>query len=128
MECPICFHHYDDLRFDCNFCNQQICLTCFASLTKEECPFCRTPLYDSSSNFENVMSHSYPPTRLPVLFNDDLETSTSRILKRQLRREHKRQAHERQQQINAQLSRIHNRQQKKSRQERRNDLLFDFEP
>lgn len=138
MECLICFEQYNDVleRYECSMCTKCMCLGCFASLKKEECPFCRASLCASSTETEAVrstddghwseesslqqtlptFSQSYPPLYTPMwspteTFDEQTgEWRQSRILTRQLRRERKRMDHEQQQLRNAELSRLHNRQ------------------
>ena len=147
MECPICFEQYSDASV-CATCETSMCLHCLASLKKEECPFCRQPFFASSSEAvtndgvtANVptFSQSYPPTTttnpyhhhaslLPAdLLDETGEWRRSRILTRQLRRERKRMDHELQQIRNAELSRLHNRQQRSKRGKNQNQMIFDME-
>lgn len=147
------------IRYECGTCETNICLHCLASLKKEECPFCRATFQSSSSETgtndgvatsssmtsqHEGMSQSYPPSvtmsqSLPVytsmwsheqILGDDGEWRRSRILTRQLRRERKRMDHELQQVRNAELSRLHNRQQparKNKRGKNQSNMIFDME-
>ena len=126
MECQICCEEYDAIfSYRCDKCNQTECLKCFQSFNKEECPFCRyspNPVVNSVENV-NIYSQTYPGNYYVPYYE------TSRILTRQLRRERKRQEHELQQIRNAELSRIHNnniRKTKKSK-EKRQDIQFQID-
>lgn len=136
MECPICLEEYDDAqKYVCEVCKTALCLQCLQSLKKEECPFCR--LNFSTSLPSTPLGASFPTQHtqsqsLPLYTATIPDWERSRILTRQLRRERKRQDHEQQQIRNAEISRLHNLErrmsrQPKSRQERRNDLMFDIE-
>ena len=150
MECPICLETYDDAEeYVCEVCKAGLCIQCLQNLKKEECPFCRLNFSKSmpsaSTEGGSFLQQTTPPPSLPVFsqYSQSLpayfhpstivpEWERSRILTRQLRRERKRQEREHQQLRNAELSRIHNMErrhanQPPSRQERRNDLLFDME-
>lgn len=104
----------------------------------------------SSSSFTNessLFSQTYPPSTamasssLPIytsmwshgeMLDDDGQWRRSRILTRQLRRERKRMDHELQQIRNAELSRLHNRQQqqppkKSKRGKNQTQMIFDME-
>lgn len=143
MECPICLENYDDMeRYECDVCKKAFCIQCLQNLKKEECPFCRlnfstslpapTTMVASSSTIttdyhpsQSLPSYMYASTIVP-------EWERSRTLTRQIRRERKRQEHEQQRLRNAELSRIHNMErrasrQPRSRQERRNELMFDID-
>ena len=53
MECPICFKNKNEILFVALPCNDHIshslCMICFLSLQKRECPICR-------ASFENQVS------------------------------------------------------------------------
>lgn len=141
MECPICLDTYDVVmnQFICEVCNKAFCLECFAKLKKEECPFCRLNFSTSLPSIQETLpvhNHMFQSQSLPTYFMTPATSvpswEHSRILTRQLRRERKREEHELQQRRNAEISRQHNierrnNRQPKSRQERRNELMFDIE-
>jgi hypothetical protein len=123
MECPICCETYDALLYyRCDKCNQTECLKCYQSWNKEECPFCRY-----SPVVANSVEIIYPQTYPGNYYVPHWETS--RILTRQLRRERKRQEHELQQIRNAELSRIHNNNNRKTKKskEKRQDIQFHID-
>jgi hypothetical protein len=131
MECPICYEQNDIIHLiSCEKCHHKICLKCYECLKEEVCPFCRSSLSinnnnDLNTNIHNnntIYSSSYPS------YNNNFTTlndwNQSRILRRQIRRQRKRQEYELQQQRNAELSRIHN---KKSKKEKRSNLMFHID-
>ncbi len=51
-ECPICF---GDTWITKSPCNHTICLSCLLKLEKDECPYCRKPIYYSfPPNIKNI--------------------------------------------------------------------------
>lgn len=145
MECPICFEHYEDesLQFECNSCKKKYCLFCVESISNDSCPFCRysssLPQNNSFTNHSDTIHPSSAPSSTShhnIIYNSSLsfpsinhEWHQSRIMMRQIRRERKRIDHEAERRRNAELSRIHNHEQRRppSRQEKRSDLLFDID-
>lgn len=136
MECPICCDTYDSLLgYRCDNCKQTECLQCYQSWNKEECPFCRyKPVEANSKIIEHA--HTYPGNSVSSgIWGGRSEVvpfwESSRILTRQIRRDRKRQEHELQQIRNAELSRIHNYQHRKSppktKQEKRQDMQFHID-
>lgn len=150
-ECPICFNELDrTICYICKKCTNSFCLFCYQSLKKEECPFCRchydtletlkdgdinnnynTPPNQNEVN-NNNNNYRYSYTYPPITHNNIPYWENSRIENRRLRREQKQYYHELQKIQNAELSRIHNhdynnRNKRKSKQEKRNNLMFQIE-
>lgn len=138
-----CLRCFDALsKESCPFC--RTAFTSFTSLDNTSSSGCQVPTIERQQMFstsvpgnfqrhEHAMdnlfySHSYDMNYASSSLSMRPHTEYSRTMTRQIRRERKRIEHENQKIRNAQLSRIHNRQSKQqSRQERRNELLFDFE-
>ena len=131
FECPICYDDDDQQHIiTCEKCDHKICLKCYESLKDESCPFCRYSfsLFHNNNQTQNniqnnqqtIYSSSYPPPSNPFITLNDW--NNSRILRRQIRRERKRQDYELQQIRNAELSRIHNKKSKKDK--KKTDMMF----
>ena len=123
FECPICYDNIENI-ITCEKCHHEICLKCYECLKDESCPFCRSSfsLFQNNNNQNNnqtIYSSSYPPPSNPFTTLNDW--NHSRILRRQIRRERKRQDYELQQIRNAELSRIHN---KKSKKDKKTGMMF----
>lgn len=71
MECPICFKKKNEILFVSLPCNNNIfhslCMICFLSLQKKECPICR-------KSFEN---------QVPIILDgitDEIKTEIKKLL------------------------------------------------
>lgn len=90
MECIICCNHYKNNRYRCLDCSKEICKDCYHLLSK--CPFCRI-------SYQKFEENKY-------VYSD---WNHSKILRKKIRQELKRQQHEYLKIRNAYISRLHNR-------------------
>jgi hypothetical protein len=124
-ECTICFYKYlNEDFFVLHCCASKLCNTCSESLTVPLCPYCRKEIpelkgnirYKLSVSFEtDFLTQSTIESLLYIEIDRPVSYTESRILRRQIRRQRKREMNEANRLRNIELSRIRNQNNSRSK-------------